>query len=234
MDDKTLVNTGMAYSEKTMETADDIIQALLAALSGKSTIEQNHVLETFAKYVQDGGGLHAAQFSAEHLKDFELEAKANRLTYYAVTDRQSGKVSVIIQDCDIRLFQHTAEQMAEKGNPLYKDPQLYVAEFFDKYKSKDIVFSKAESLETIRAAKRDAADRNIEFAIGKQPDNSYIVMYLKEDYETLAQLGIADKTRNPVSISQSVNIQEVKRTVEQKRAAMNAERGKQKKKRYER
>ncbi len=27
MDDRTLVNTGMAYSEKTMETADDVIQA---------------------------------------------------------------------------------------------------------------------------------------------------------------------------------------------------------------
>ena len=234
MDDKTLVNTGMAYSEKTMETADDVIQALLAALSGKSTVEQNQVLETFAKYVQDGGGLHAVQFSPEHLKDFELEAKANRLTYYAVADTQCGKVSVMIRDCDIRLFQHTAEQMAEKGHPLYKDPQLYVAEFFDKYEGKDIVFSKAESLETIRAAKREAADKNIEFAIGKQPDNSYIVMYLKEDYEILAQLGIADKTRNPVPISQSVNIREVKRIVEQKRAAVKVERGKQKEKRYER
>lgn len=30
MDDRTLVNTGMVYSEKAMEAADDVIQALLA------------------------------------------------------------------------------------------------------------------------------------------------------------------------------------------------------------
>lgn len=44
MDGRTLVNTGMAYSEKTMEAADEVIQALIIALSGKSTAGQNHVL----------------------------------------------------------------------------------------------------------------------------------------------------------------------------------------------
>ena len=117
MDDRTLVNTGMAYSEKTMEAVDDVLQALLAALSGKANAEQNHVLEKFAKYVRGGGGLHVTQFGSEKLKEFEQAAKENGLAYYAVTDMRNGKASAMIKDRDVPLFERTAEQMAEKGNP---------------------------------------------------------------------------------------------------------------------
>lgn len=234
MNDRTLVNTGMAYSEKTMETADEVIQALLAALSGKTSEEKNHVLESFARYAKVGGGLHVTQFGIDHLKDFEPAAKANGLTYYAVRDMKNDKVSVIIRDCDIQLLTQMTRQMAEKGSPLYKDPQLYVAEFLDKYKGRDIVFSRVESLEKIKEAKGDAADKGIEFAVGRQQDNSYIVMYLKENYKELVELGIADGARNPSALLGSINIQEVKQIVRQKRENQDVERGKEKEKRYSR
>lgn len=234
MDDRTLVNIGMAYSEKMMEAVDDVLQALLAALSGKAGAEQNHVLEEFAKYVQSGGGLHAVQFDSEKLKEFEQAAKENGLAYYAMTDVRNGKASTIIKDSDVPLFERTAEQMAEKGNPLYKDPQLYVAEFFDKYEGRDIVFSRIDSLEKVKAAKRGAAEKEIEFAVGRQQDNNYIVMYLRENHKALAELGIADGTKSPYPLLSSVDIQEVKRVVEQERKARNMEKEKQKEKRYER
>ncbi len=200
MDDRTLVSTGMAYSEKTMETADDVIQALLAALSGKADTEQNHVLENFAEYVQGGGGLYVTQFDSEKLKEFEQTAKANGLAYYAVTDVRNGKASVIIKDRDVPLLQQTAERMAEKGTPLYKDTQLYVAEFLDRYEGRDIAFRRIGSLEKIKSAKKGAADRGIEFAVGRQQDNSYIVIYLRENYKALTELGITDGTRFPPSL----------------------------------
>jgi len=234
MDDRTLVNTGMAYSEKTMEAADDVIQALLAALSGKADTEQNHVLEEFTKYVQGGGGLHVTQFNPEKLNAFEQEAKENGLSYYAVTDMRNGKVSVIIKDRDIPLFEQTAEQMAEKGNPLYKDPQLYVAEFLDKYEGRDIVFGRMDSLDKIREVKKEAADREIEFAVGRQQDNRYIVMYLRENHKVLAELGIADGTRIPPSLFNSQDISEVKHVVEQERKARSTQKEKTKEKRFER
>lgn len=234
MDDRTLVNTGMAYSEKTMETANDVLQALLAALSGKSTVEQNHVLEEFAKYVQTGGGLHAVRFDSEGLKEFEQAAKENGLAYYAVRDVRSGKVSVLIKDCDIPLFERTVERMAEKGNPLYKDPQLYVAKFLDKYEGRDVVFSRLDSLEKIKESKKEAADRGVEFAVGRQQDNSYIVMYLRENHKALAELGIADGTKSPHPLLGSVDIQEVKCVVEQERKARGREKEKQKERWFER
>lgn len=232
MDDRTLVNTGMAYSEKTMEAADEVIQALIVALSGKSTEEQNHVLEAFAKHVQGGGECYAAQFDSEKQKVFQKEAEENGLAYYAVADVRSGKVSAIIKDCDIPLFERTVGQMAEKGNPLYKDPQLYVAEFLDKYEGRDIVFSWVDSLEKIREAKKEAVDRGVEFAIGRQQDNRYLVMYLQENYKALAELGIADGSKLPSPFLSSVDIKEVKRVVEQERKARNTENQKQKEKRH--
>lgn len=234
MDDRTLVSTGMAYSEKTMEAADDVIQALIAALSGKANAEQNHILEEFARYVQGGGGLHAAQFHSQKLKGFEQAAKENGLAYYAVTDVRNGKVSVIIKDRDVPLFEQAAEQMAERGNPLYKDPQLYVAEFLDKYEGRDVVFSRIDSLEKVKAAKGGAVDSEIEFAVGRQQDNGYIVMYLRENHKALAELGIADGTKSPYSLLGSVDIQEVKRVVEQEKKARNTEKERQKEKTYER
>ena len=234
MDDKTLVNTGMAYSEKTLEAVDDVLQALIAALSEKDNTERNHVLEEFAKYVQGGGGLHAAQFNSGKLKEFEQAAKENGLAYYAVTDVRGGKASAIIKDRDVPLFERTAEQMAEKGNPLYKDPQLYVAEFLDKYEGRDIVFSQVDSLEKVKTVKRGAVDKGIEFAVGRQQDNSYIVMYLRENHKALAELGIADGTKSPHPLLGSMDIQEVKRVVEQERKTRNTEKEKQKEKRYER
>lgn len=232
MDDKMLVNTGMAYSEKTMEAADEVIQALIVALSGKFTDEQNHVLKTFAKHVQDGGECYAAQFDSEKLKVFQKAAEENGLAYYAVADMRSGKVSAIIKDYDIPLFEQTVEQMAEKGNPLYKDPQMYVAEFLNKYEGRDIVFSRVDSLEKIKESKKEAAERGIEFAIGGQQDNRYLVMYLQEDYKALAELGITDGTKLPSPLLNSVDIKEMKRMVEQERKARDTEREKQKEKQY--
>lgn len=232
MDDRTLVNTGMAYSEKTMEAVDEVIQALIVALSGKSTEEQNHVLEAFAKHVQGGGECYAAQFDSEKLKAFQKAAEENGLAYYAVADVRSSKVSAIIKDCDILLFERTVEQMAEKDNPLYKDPQLYVAEFLDKYEGMDIVFSRVDSLEKIKESKKGAADCGVEFAIGKQQDNRYIVMYLQENYKALTDLGIADGVKPPSPLLNSVDIKEVKRVVKQERKARDTENEKQKGKRH--
>lgn len=232
MDDRTLVNTGMAYSEKTMEAADEVLQALIVALSGKSTEEQNHVLEIFAKHVQGGGECYAAQFDSERLKAFQKAAEENGLAYYAVADVRSGKVSAIIKDCDIPLFERTVEQMAEKGNPLYQDPQLYVAEFLHKYEGRDIVFSRVDSLEKIKESKRGAADCGVEFAVGRQHDNRCLVMYLQEDYKALADLGIVDGTKPPSPLLNSVDIKEVKRVVEQERKAGDMENQKQKEKRH--
>ena len=109
---------------------------------------------------------------------------------------------------------------------------MYVAEFLNKYEGRDIVFSRVDSLEKIKESKKEAAERGIEFAIGGQQDNRYLVMYLQEDYKALAELGITDGTKLPSPLLNSVDIKEVKRMVEQERKARDTEREKQKEKQY--
>ena len=55
MDDRTLVNQGMAYAQQTMETGDDLIQALLAALSERSIPQQRSTLEQFLSMKKQEG-----------------------------------------------------------------------------------------------------------------------------------------------------------------------------------
>ncbi len=49
MEDRALASIGMEYSQRTMEVWDDVIQALLAALSGKSGTGQKHILNNLLR-----------------------------------------------------------------------------------------------------------------------------------------------------------------------------------------
>ena len=53
-------------------SCDDVLQALLVTLSGKSGTGQKHILEQFAAYVKAGGTIKAVRFDEEHLEDFML------------------------------------------------------------------------------------------------------------------------------------------------------------------
>ena len=75
MEDRILVSVGMEYSQKTMEVCDDVLQALLVTLSGKSGTGQKHILEQFAEYVKAGGTIKAVRFDEEHLTDFHIESQ---------------------------------------------------------------------------------------------------------------------------------------------------------------
>lgn len=228
LDDRTLVNTGMAYSEKTMEVADNLVQALLAALSGKSAPGQQRILEQFAAYERSGGGLQVIQFDAARLGSFKKEAGKAGLVFYAVTDTRTGQAAVMTRDRDARLLEKVEEGLASRGMPLYPDPQVSVAEFLDRHDRKELVFVRTESLEQVEAAKAGAAGRGIRFAIGRQPDSRYMVIFCKKDREALGKLGIVDSSREPESLFSVWDIGEVKETDRKERQVMENERQKQK------
>ena len=137
MDDKTLIDTGMELSEKTIDTANDLVQALLAALSKTSTPEQKHVLEEFANYVYAGGTLQTIQFDKEQIEAFDDAARKFHLAYYAIADNNTDQTTVIIKEKDTKLLEKTVAYLAENHSPLYPNPQISLSEFLAKYKEED-------------------------------------------------------------------------------------------------
>ena len=230
MEDRMVVNAGMEYSQKTIEVWDDVVQALLATLSGKSGTGQKHILEQFAEYVKAGGIIKAVRFDEEHLTDFHTEARKLGLMYYAVRDVQAKQAVILIRDCDTMRLNQVAENLAKRGRPLYPNPQLSVSEFREKNEKEEILFCRAESLEKIEEAKWEAANRKLEFAIGKQQDGSYIVIFRKEDTEDLKEVGVIHKEAVVSKLFRVSDIEDVKQVVEKQRQAREAEKEAEKQK----
>ena len=222
MEDRILVSVGMEYSQKTMEVCDDVLQALLVTLSGKSGTGQKHILEQFAEYVKAGGTIKAVRFDEEHLTDFHIEARKLGLMYYAVRDVQAKQAVILIRDCDTGCLNQVAENLAKRGKPLYPNPQLSVSEFLDKNEKEEILFCRAESLEKIEEAKWEAANRKLEFAIGKQQDGSYIVIFRKEDTEDLKEIGIIHKDALVSKLFRVSDIEDVRQIVQEQRKGKEA------------
>lgn len=217
MEDRMLVDAGMEYSQKTMEVWDDVVQALLATLSGKSGTGQKHILEQFAAYVKAGGTIKAVRFDEEHLEDFHVAARELGLMYYAIRDVQTKQAVILIRDCDTMRLNQVAENLAKRGRPLYPNPQLSVSEFLEKNEKEEILFCRAESLEKI-----EAANRKMEFAIGKQQDGSYIVIFRKEDTEDLKEIGIIHKDALVSKLFRVSDIEDVRQIVQEQRKGKEA------------
>ncbi len=222
MDDRTLVNQGMAYAQQTMETGDDLIQALLAALSERSILQQRSTLEQFSQYEKTGGKLKAIQFDINHLEDFRMMAREEKFMHYAIRDRRTEQALVIFRECDRMQMNLVVERMAEEGKPLYQNPQLSVFDFLEKNEEQEIMFCPIESMEQVEAAKWAAAKRKVEFAVGKQQDGSYIVIFCKADMEVLQELGIIDQSKSACNLFQTSDMEKVKKIVRDERKAEDA------------
>lgn len=225
MEDKTLMDTGMGFSEKIMDAANDLIQALLAALSKTSTPEQKHLLEEFADYVYAGGTLQTIQFGKEQIESFDYAAKKFNLAYYAIGDKNTDQTIVIIKERDTKRLEQAAAYLAENNSPLFPNPQLSLSDFLAKYKEEEIVFIRMESLEQAETAKSKIVEKNqnIEFTVGKTQDNSYLMIFLHKDSETLKELGLIDKTKIPSPLAGTSTLQEIKQRIEDQKQRRKTE-----------
>lgn len=225
-----LVSVGMEYSQRTMEVWEDVVEALLATLSGKSSTGQKHILEQFAAYVKAGGTLKAVRFDEKHLADFHTAAREFGMMYYAVRDVRTKQAVIIFRDCDTAQLNQVAENLAKRGKPLYPNPQLSVSEFLEKNEKEEIMFCRAESLEKIEAAKWEAANRKMEFAVGKQQDGSYMVIFRKEDTENLREIGVIPENAPVSKLFRVSDIEDVKQIVREQRQAKEAQKETEKQK----
>lgn len=84
------------------------------------------------------------------------------------------------------------------------------------------MFCPIESMEQVEAAKWAAAKRKVEFAVGKQQDGSYIVIFCKADMEVLQELGIIDQSKSACNLFQTSDMEKVKKIVRDERKAEDA------------
>lgn len=234
MDDRTLVDTGMGYAQETMEVADDVVQALLAALAGRSTSDQAHVLRSFARHVEGGGRLYTIQLGQGHLEQFDGAARRIGMAYQAAVDQRTGEATIIVRDRDLPLLERVVVDLAEEGMPLYRDPQLDVSRFLAEHDGAEVMCCRSGSMEQVADGKMEAMGKGVEFAIGRQTDGGHIVLFLQKDHGILKDLGIVDAGSTPAPLFKVSDMEDVERVVREKKQARRAEARMEKDREHER
>lgn len=235
MNEAQVAKMGMDMGNKALEVMSDLVQALIAALSDKSNREQQDVLKNFSEYVKNGGELLTTQCSPQAYEAFEAAAKAADLTFYAAMDQDNGKVVIITKDKDMEKVMDISKEMAANEKPLFKDPQVPVAEYTHE-SDKQILYVSVDNYERIAAAKAKAAELGAKFAVSRKNDGTYMVICHDEDMPKLEKAGIVPQEATPMVFGQHTDLQDVHNIVEKRRKekAEEQERAREAKKSKER
>lgn len=201
-----------------------MVQALLAALAGRSTSDQSHVLRSFARHVEGGGRLYTIQLGQGHLEQFDGAARRIGMAYQAAVDQRTGQATIIVRDRDLPLLERAVRDLAAGGRPLYDDPQLDVSRFLEEHGEEGILSSRSGPMEQTGQAKMAALEKGVEYAVGRRQDGSHMVLFLRKDQEVLQELGIVDADKDPVPLSRISDMREVERVVQEKRQEREAAR----------
>jgi hypothetical protein len=233
MNDRELMNQGMSITNHAMETADDIVQALLATLTHQATDQQKHVLDDFARYVNEGHGrLQSFQLNQELISTFETAAKEIGLSYVSVLDHQSHLASIIIRSCDKSRLDRVVDQTAKMGVHLIANPQLDPSDFFTKYKTELLSFCPLESVEHLSRAKRSIANAGIEFTVSNRPDHGALLIFCRKDENALKEAGLLSDNTVSFPLEESTTIEQVKQVIQDDRRRIQKDRGKEQNKNH--
>lgn len=158
---------------KSMETVDDVVVALLNLLARKADPVQRTVLQDFAEHEKNGGRIYAFTLRPDRLNDFASSAEKAELEYYAA--EKDGKVTVLYRDCDLKKLDRAVTYLDLDGKPLYRNPQLHVAEYFAQHPDIDPAVAET-TLDALRRAKYRASEAGISYAVIKT-STGYIAMF---------------------------------------------------------
>lgn len=221
MTDNTLLQSSVTLAEKTLDTVDDILKALIEALSAKSTKEQHTVLERFSAHIDSGGTLNAIQLDTTHLKNFDEAAKALDLDYYPITDNE--KATILLMDKDVLSVNAIADELAKQGKPLYRNPQIPISDFMERHKNSEIVYVQVDNLSAIDAAKQRASEANLEFSVCRRADCGYIVVFDKQSQADLVAAGIIPDQKSAKALFSTITMSDAKSVVKKMKEAVNAQ-----------
>ena len=233
MTDSMVLNMASEMQSKALEVMSDVIQAFLAALSAKSTKEQQEVLKLLADYVKTGGSLATTQCSQGAFEAFHEAAKASDLTYYAALDNNTGNVVIITKDKDMEKVMDISKQMAKENHPVFENPQIPVAEYTKRLGDK-IMYANIESYDQVESKKGKAAELGAHFAVAKKDDGSYMVIAEADDIPKLKKAEIIPPDKTTLMLGYQTNLQDVQRIVREKREKIEKEQKREREEKKER
>ena len=215
MNDSSAFSGAMGFYDKTLSAADDVLRALIAALAMKSNEDQKKILENFAKHIAQGKKLNAIVLDKDRMAAFAAYAKKHDLSYYSASDRVTGVFNVIYRDKDELQVQTIAEEMREDGKPLFRNPQRDFSDFCREHD--DLLYQKIRSLDDVILAKQSLSAQGVDFALAKNEDASYIVVFDSKDTEAIRRSGMVREESPAASFNGHANLQDIRRIIEEKR-----------------
>ena len=215
MNDSSAFSGAMGFYDKTLSAADDVLRALIAALAAKSNEDQKKILENFAKHIAQGKKLNAIVLDKDRMNAFAAYARKHDLSYYSAADRVTGVFNVIYRDKDELQVQTIAEEMREAGRPLFRNPQRDFADFCREHD--DVLYQRVRSLDDVILAKQSLSAQGIEFALAKNADASYIVVFDRKDEAAVQNSGMVREDSPAASFSGHVDLRDIRRIIEEKR-----------------
>lgn len=216
MTDEQIIRSGETLANKGMEVVDDLIQALIAALSNKSSEKEKEVLEVLAEYVKDGGELYTTACDKDAFELFEEIAKREGLTYYAGLNQETGVITIITKDQDAGKLVEISKEMAERGEMIMHNPQLPVAAYTREF-GNAIVYANVDSYEHVEKAKSKAAELGAHFAVARKNDGSYMILTNKADVDKLREAEVIPKQAPAMIFAHQSGLQDVLKLVRDRR-----------------
>jgi hypothetical protein len=217
MDDDMVMNSSMGLASHSLQVVDDVLQALLAAVSGKDEKTQRHVLEQLRRYIRAGGNLQSIRVSLDRLPSFEPEAERMGLTYYAVRDDRVDEAVILIRDSDIRLLNRIAEQLEEQGTPLYENPQKNLSELLERYPDQKLLTVRIHSGKDLEEGKYQASLLGVSYAVMQGQDRALRLVFLEEEKEKMIQLKLIDPAAEPEPLLEHTDLKQVQQLVEERK-----------------
>lgn len=217
-DDRQIMNMGQTVANKSLETMDHIVQALLSMLSEKSSLKGREALKILEEYVNSGGLLTVTECEADSFTDFAESAKTNELTYYAATNGQTGKITIITRDIDSDRVTEIGKELAKAGKAMAKDPQVPLSVFTDSNRLGDpIRYVNIPSYEYVMGIKQKAVDIGFSFAVAKKQDNTYMMIFNNEDLPKAQSANILPEGIAAMYFSSHTDLQDVREIIERRR-----------------
>lgn len=227
MSDRAIAGQAASLTEKTMQVADDIIQALLELLQDKSSESQRGVLEILKDHIQTGGELCITQMPAGFEKELLKAAVDAKITYFSFKDEKAGNVKILVKDEDAGRMKDLLVTLNEKHG-IYKDPQISLQEFYeDRDNDKTEMTYTTKDINLIKKIKYDAYLYDFNFAVLEKENGTFQIIYKTEDQKKADDMHLNNIFGNPGHLFNRMTLQELKEIEkERKRKEQEKERGK--------
>lgn len=187
MDEEQLVNIGFELQTKTMAAVNDLLVALIDAISDVCKGCGNEsVLEDYKKHVRRGGELYTCVLDKKRIEEFEKIAQANHFEYLLIGMKDKPETSTIIyKDCDSKIMDLVVTELTKDGIALAESMEISLEDLtnsLDGGLDETTGFKDEMSIKLFRAG-ADAA--KLKYSLVKDEYGAYKVYTATKDFETL-------------------------------------------------